>query len=90
MTVNFGILNPALYQPDADLMMNTPILNAGTAMGYPTGVTMQFGTPAVAPMATPLMSGAPVNPFVAGVLATIGAELLIIVLGAIITVIKKG
>ena len=66
MTVNFGILNPALYQPDADLMMNTPILNAGTAMGYPTGVTMQFGTPAVAPMATPLMSGAPVNPFVAG------------------------
>ena len=31
-----------------------------------------------------------INPFVAGVLATIGAELLIIVLGAIITVIKKG
>lgn len=30
-----------------------------------------------------------INPFVAGVLATIGAELLIIVIGAIITVIKK-
>lgn len=30
-----------------------------------------------------------INPFVAGVLATIGAELLLVVIGAVIEIIKK-
>ena len=47
MTVNFGAMNPYMYNMDADTIMNAPILNANTAMGgmgygYGMGMTTPY------------------------------------------------